>query len=433
MLEAVKVALDPTPAQERKLASHAGAARFAFNAGLAHVKDGIDSGLKPEWSYYALRKWWNANKDGLAVSRETGEPWWRENSKEAYNAGLESLAAALSNWSKSRNGQRKGRRVGFPRFKTKDGSVPRFAYTTGGFGLIDGDPKALRLPRIGRVHCLENVTARVGGAKVMRMTVSWRGGRWYASLTVDRPDPAPLPRKQRRTVGVDLGIKELATMSDGTVAHTPHALKRNLHRLRKAQKALSRKEKGSARHRKARLRVARLHGRVADLRRDAMDKLTHRLAVGYSEICIEDLNVVGMVRNHRLAQAVEDASFFEFRRQLEYKAARSGARVHVIDRFYPSSKRCSACGTVKAKLSLGERTFHCERCRLELDRDLNAAINIMVAGSAPETLNAHGGDGRRPGLGRTTQAPVKCEPSRRASDAGLGAGVRKDTMQTKTN
>ena len=105
MLEAVKVALDPTPAQERKLASHTGAARFAFNAGLAHVKDGIDNGTKPEWSYYALRKWWNANKDGLAVSGETGEPWWRENSKEAYNAGLESLAAALSNWSKSHNGR----------------------------------------------------------------------------------------------------------------------------------------------------------------------------------------------------------------------------------------------------------------------------------------------------------------------------------------
>ncbi len=189
--------------------------------------------------------------------------------------------------------------------------------------------------------------------------------------------------------------------------------------LRKAQKALSRKEKGSARRRKARLRVARLHGRVADLRRDAMDKLTHRLAVGYSEICIEDLNVAGMVRNHLLAQAVEDASFFEFRRQLEYKAARSGARVHVMDRFYPSSRRCSACGTVKAKLSLGERTFHCERCGLELDRDLNAAINIMVAGSAPETLNARGGD-----LGRGANRAVAGETRTKRPDAsGMRLGA----------
>jgi len=176
VFEAVKVALDPTPAQERLLLSHTGAARFAFNAGLAHVKAGIDTGAKPEWSYYALVRWWNANKDALAVNAD-GTPWWAENSKEAANTGLRSLAAALSNWAKSRKGQRKGKRVGFPRFRAKDRATPRFAYTTGRFGLIDGDPKALRLPRIGRVHCMEDVTARVGDARVLRMAVSRRAGR----------------------------------------------------------------------------------------------------------------------------------------------------------------------------------------------------------------------------------------------------------------
>ena len=144
--------------------SHAGAARFAFNAGLAHVKAGIEAGVKPEWSYYSLVRWWNANKDTLAVG-DDGVPWWAENSKEAANSGLRSLASALSNWSKSRKGLRKGRRVGFPQFRAKDRTVPRFAYTTGRFGLIDGDPKALKLPRIGRVHCMENVAERVDGAR----------------------------------------------------------------------------------------------------------------------------------------------------------------------------------------------------------------------------------------------------------------------------
>ena len=142
MLEAVKVARDPTPRQTRLLESHAGAARFAYNAGLAHVKARLEAGVRPEWSYYGLRKWWNANKDTLTMNGDTGVAWWRENSKEAYNTGLESLGNALKNFSKSRKGQRRGRGVGFPRFKAKDGAVPRFAYTTGSFGLIDRDPHA---------------------------------------------------------------------------------------------------------------------------------------------------------------------------------------------------------------------------------------------------------------------------------------------------
>lgn len=357
MLEAVKVALDPTPRQERLLESHAGAARFVYNAGLAHVKDMLERGDKPEWSYYALRRWWNQAKNTLAVDETTGETWWRENSKEAYNSGLESLADALKNFSRSRKGRRKGRRMGFPRFKSKDKAVPGFAYTTGSFGLIDCDPYALRFPKIGRVHCMENASKRANGAKVLRMSVSKRGGRWQASLTVERADlPIPSPPKGG-SVGIDLGVKELATLSDGTVIHNPHALKSNLGRLKKAQRNLSRKRKGSNRRRKARTRVARLHARVADLRRDLLDKTTTMLARAYADISIEDLNVAGMVGNHRLARSVEDAAFAEFRRQLEYKTARTGARLHVIDRWYPSSMTCSNCGTVKAKLSLSERVY----------------------------------------------------------------------------
>ena len=400
--------------------SHAGAARFAFNAGLAHVKAGIEAGEKLDWSYYALVRWWNANKDALAVDAD-GAPWWRENSKEAANTGLDALAKGLSNWAKSRKGARKGRKVGFPKFKSKDRATPRFAYTTGAFGLIEGDPKALRLPKIGRVHCMEDVAERVGDARVLRMTVSKRAGRWYAALTVERDDKPVTKPPKGGAVGIDLGIKTLATLSDGTVIENPRCLAASERRLKKAQKALSRKVKGSRR---------RIHARVANQRLDAMHKLTTWLASTFSHISVEDLNAAGMARNHRLAKAVSDASFGEFRRQLEYKTAKTGARLHVIDRWYPSSKTCSKCGAVKAKLSLSERVFHCDACGLSIDRDLNAAVNIKVAGSAPETINARGGDTSRAdttsGNANPTETRTKQPPT---SGMRLGAGLGNETMR----
>ena len=431
VLEAVRVALDPSPAQERLLLSHAGGARFAFNAGLAHVKEALDAGDKPEWSLYSLRKWWNSNKDTLAVDAD-GVIWWAENSKEAYSSGLEALAKGLSNWAKSRKGVRKGRRMGFPKFKTKDRATPRFAYTTG-FKLIDGDPKALRLPRIGRVHCMEDVAERVGGARVLRMTVSKRAGRWYASLTVERDTPTAKRAPKGGAVGIDLGIKTLATLSDGTIIDNPRPLKKVERKLKRAQKALSRKTMGSKRRAKARAKVARLHAHVANCRADAINKATTMIARTYSTVCIEDLNVAGMVKNHRLAKAVSDAAFGEFRRQLEYKTASTGAALHVVDRWYPSSKTCSACGAVKAKLSLAERVYRCDGCGLVIDRDLNAAVNILVAGSAPETVNAHRGTRSRSNQhGCATRVSLKCEPSKRPGAVRLGADSRKAILQTAT-
>ena len=431
MFEAVKVALDPTPAQERRLASHAGGARFAFNAALAHVKGALDAGEKPGWTYYSLLRWWNANKNAMAVDAD-GEPWWPENSKEAYSYGVRSLASALSNWSKSRRGDRKGRKVGFPKFKAKGRAVSRFSYTTGSFGLVKGDPKALKLPRIGRVHCMENVANRVGDGRVLRMTISQRAGRWYASLTVERDDkPAAEPPKGG-AVGVDLGIKTLATLSDGTVIENPRYLKKSERKLKKAQRELSRKTRGSNRRNKAKDKVARLHAHVANQRLDGLHKLTTWLTEKFSDISIEDLHVAGMVKNHHLAKSIMDAAFGEFRRQLEYKTTRSGARLHVVDRWYRSSKTCSGCGSVKAKLSLSERTYRCDSCGLVLDRDLNAAVNIQVAGSAPETLNAHGATVRRSdrSSGRRARVAAKCEPSGGENRVSLGAGGRKGVLQT---
>ena len=372
-------------------------------------------------------------KDTLAVDAE-GSPWWQENSKEAYSSGIEALSKGLSNWSKSSKGDRKGRKVGFPKFKAKDRVTPKFTYRTGCFGLVKGDPKALKLPRIGRVHCMENVAALVGDAKVLRMTISQHAGRWYASLTVERDNkPAAEPPKGG-SAGIDLGVKTLATLSDGAVVPNPRYLKKSERKLKRAQQALSRKTKGSNRREKARAKVARLHARVANQRLDAMHKLTTRIAETFSDISIEDLHVAGMVKNRHLAKHIADAAFGEFRRQLEYKTARTGARLHVVNRWYRSSKTCSGCGSVKAKLSLSERTYTCEGCGLVLDRDLNAAINIQVAGSAPETINAHGATVRRNdrGSGHATLVAVKCEPSVRGGRRAvrLGADSRKAVLQT---
>ena len=280
---------------------------------------------------------------------------------------------------------------------------------------------------------MENAAKRVGDAKVKRMTISQRAGRWYASLTVEREDKPVAKHPKSGAVGVDLGVKNLATLSDGTVVPNPCYLRKAEKKLKRAQQALSRKTKGSNRRAKAKAKVAHIHAHVANQRLDAMHKLTTRLSRKYSDISIEDLNVSGMVKNRHLAKSVSDAAFGEFRRQLEYKTARTSARLHVVDRWYRSSKTCSGCGRMKAKLSLAERTYRCDSCGLVLDRDLNAAINILVAGSAPETLNAHGETVRRSdrSSGHRTRVAVKCEPSvRHLGAVSLGAGGRKGALQT---
>ena len=206
--------------------SHAGAARFAFNAGLAHVKAALEAGEKPEWSLFSLQHWWVENRDTLAVD-EDGVIWWRENSKEAYRSGLRWLAEALSNWSKSRRGKRKGARVGFPKFKVKDRETPRFSYSTSGpseGGLIKGDAKALWLPRIGRVHCMENVTVRVNGARVLNMTISRRGGCWYAALTVERDEPTVKQAPKGGAVGMTSELKTSPPSQTALLSPTPTRL-----------------------------------------------------------------------------------------------------------------------------------------------------------------------------------------------------------------
>ena len=280
---------------------------------------------------------------------------------------------------------------------------------------------------------MENVYKRVNGARLVRITVSRRAGNWYASLTVER-EPITNPAPRGGAVGVDLGVKNLATLSDGSVIPNPRALNTGLRALRKAQQALSSKVKGSARRERAKERVARLHSHVADVRADAINKATTMIANTYSVVCVEDLHVAGMVKNRSLARSLSDAALGEFRRQLEYKTARSGAALRVVDRRFPSSKTCSNCGVAKAKLSLSERTFNCDACGLSMDRDLNAAINIQVAGSAPETLNARGEDVRRADCisGNADLGEARTKLAQKSA-VRLGAGLGNEAMQPSVN
>jgi IS605 OrfB family transposase len=436
VIQAYRFALDPAPAQERALRSHAGAARVAFNWGLARVKAVMDQrkaeksygiaedDLTPSisWSMYSMRKAWNQAKDEVA-------PWWPECSKEAYASGLERLATALGNWQDSKKGKRKGPRMGFPRFKSKRRAVPSVRFTTGAIRLED-DRRHVTLPVLGTISTHESTRklhrrVAAGTARVKSATVRREAGRWFASFTVEVQRAERTPARPDAVIGVDLGVKTLAVFSDdrapaGNPGHYD-AARRKLGRLSRSvsrRKGPDRRtgQKPSNRWRRASEARNRVHYRTANLRRDAIHKLTTSLAAEYGTIVVEDLNVAGMVKNRRLARAISDAGFGEIRRQLAYKTAWNGGQLEVAGRWFPSSKTCSACGSVKAKLPLRMRTYTCESCGLVIDRDENAALNLAalvkrhVAGSGPETENGRGAD-RKTSSGM--QVAVKRQPGTR--------------------
>jgi putative transposase len=420
VIQAYRFALDPSPRQRRALASHCGAARYAHNWGLELVKTRLDQrqadpSVVVPWHLYDLQREWNRTKHQVA-------PWWPENSKEAYKSGLDGLARALKNWSDSRSGRRKGRPVGFPRLRKKGRARDACRFTTGQIKVLP-DRKHIQLPRIGvlKTHESTRKLARrleQGTARIMAATITRTADRWHVAFTVEVQRHLPTGDARTTVVGVDVGIRQLAVLSNGAMVANPNALQHSLRTLRRLNRELHRRMHDSKRRRQTRRRLARTHARVANIRRDALHKLTTDLATNHGTVVVEHLNVAGMTRNRRLARALADTGMSELRRQLSYKTTWSGSKLVVADPFYPSSKTCSACGWVRAKLSLAERTFHCEACGLVLDRDLNAARNLAklvhhVAWSGRETPNACRGD-VRPGL--TGQTPKKQEP--RAAAAG---------------
>lgn len=394
MLLAHKIALDPTQAQALYFARASGTARFAWNWALAEWQRQYEDGGKP--SDVSLRR------DLNAIKREQF-PWMFDVTKCAVQEAIIDLGSAFRSFFEGRGK--------YPRFKNRDSRKSFCAANE--VGTFRAEGRRIKLPVIGWVKMREAV--RFSGP-LKRATVSFESGRWFVALMIDTTDVQPV-EQPCGTVGVDLGVSVLATLSTGEAVAGPKAHKTALKRLRRANKALARKRRGSANFRKQKARLARIHARATNIRKDALHKLTAWLATTFRVIGIEDLNVRGMVKNRHLARAVSDCGFFEFRRQLDYKCRLYGARLVMADRWYPSSKTCSCCGTVKPVLALADRMFRCDKCEFEADRDVNAALNL-AAYAASSAVSACGET--RSGAERKTRvkrASVKQE----GASAGLAA------------
>jgi len=337
--------------KQRTLASkHAGVARYAYNWGKAVCDISI------------------ANKEGrpsaidlhkkFVAEEKAAHPWLYEVSKCAPQQALRNLDEAYKRIFKV-----KGTR--FPTFKKK-GQHDGFYLE----GAIVTKANQIKIPKFGWVKCSEVLP----DCQIKNVTVSKKAGQWFVSFRIPFE---PTQHTLTNIVGVDLGIKRLATLSDGNFTYANMPYRKNKRKLKLLQRSASRKVKGSKNRAKANQKVANLHYRISNIRKDAIHKLTTELAKNHGEIVIEDLNVSGMSKNHKLASAILDGGFSEFRRQLTYKCQWYGATLTVVDRYYPSSKTCSDCGYINTNLRLKDRVFNCPVCGLSIDRDLNAAINLM--------------------------------------------------------
>jgi putative transposase len=384
-----KIRLYPNNEQATYFAKACGVSRFAYNWGLAR------------WNEMAqARRECKQNKSPtlcrlsaeLNAIKDEQFPWMREVTKCAPQHALMNLDRAWKRYFDYKQGKLK-LKTGVPSFKRRREGDGSFYLENQVFRITDTH---IYVSKLGRVRMAQPL--RYPATKLLSCTISATAGQWYASVSYETPvEPAKVENQD--VVGVDLGIKALATLSTGEVFEGPKAGKAAAKRLARLQRSASRKVKGSANRRKANFKVARLHDRITNRRHDALHKLTTRLTRIYGVIVIEDLNVKGMVKNHCLAKSLADQSFGEFRRQLEYKSAMRGNRLVVVDRFFPSSKTCSNCGNVVETLLLGQRTYTCDACGMVKDRDHNAALNL----AASSAVTACGVEGS----GRTRKRTVK--------------------------
>jgi transposase len=384
---AYKTELKLNNKEKTLLARCAGTARYAYNWGLRIKIDEYEAtGKSP--NYYELHRRLNALK-------KTELSWMYEVSKTIPQEALRDLDRAFQNF--FRRLKAGGEEPGFPRFKSRHRGLGSFRI----WGAIRIEAGRIKLPRLGWLRlkekgylpieeaCLErlNQVEFVEGVKILSATISERAGRWFVSLQAE--EDLPETTASGAPVGVDLGITTMAVCSNGDRYENPKALASALKRLARLQRELARRKKGSRNRARTKARLAKLHYRIANIRRNASHQATTAIVARTkpdgerpSVIVMEALHVAGMMKNHTLARAIGDVGMGEFGRQLAYKAVWSGSRFLKADRWFPSSKRCSRCHQVKETLSLSERVYRCAGCGLDIDRDLNAAINLEQLSTA---------------------------------------------------
>jgi len=362
IFKSYKVELEPNNVQITKFKQNIGCARWAYNWGL-NLK--LQSYKNKETSPSAITLHKELNK-----LKKTEIPWMYESSKCSPQEALKDLDKAFQGFFIRCKNSSKGK--GFPKFKSKHNEKQSFRLTD--FHKIKLTRNYIQLPKIGKVK-LKEINYIPKDKNLMSATVSKHAGKWFVSVQVEEDMETP-NISINEVIGVDLGIKTLATCSDKTTFENPKALKKNLSKLKKRQRQLSKSKKGSKNYEKKKQKLAKLHYKISCIRKDTLHKITTKIINENQVIVLEDLKVSNMMKNHKLAQAISDVGLYEFRRQIEYKAKWNKRKIFFVNTFFPSSKKCSCCNNIKSNLTLSERVYNCDKCGLTIDRDLNASLNL---------------------------------------------------------
>ncbi len=369
-----KTELDLTNEQITACLKHAGCARKAYNWGLARKQEARAKSERMPDARTLHRE--------LNALKATEFTYMYEVSKCARQEALIDLDKAFKHFFRKVNLKKQGKwrgKCGYPKFKSRKKGIGGFRLT----GAIHVFEKSIQLPRLGTLRLKEKLYFPVN-AKIGSATITEQAGHWYVSICVHE-EPVEPEAATGQVIGVDLGVKTLATVSDGREIANPKALRKRLKKLQRLSRWHSRKQEDSANRKKSQRKLARMHARIAHIRQDALHKATAGLVAKNKPanqrpavIVMEDLNVSGMLKNRRMSRAIADVGLYEFRRQIEYKAKDAGCFVRVVSRWEPSSQTCSGCGWRHPDLTLADRVFLCQECGLTIDRDLNAAQNLAA-------------------------------------------------------
>jgi len=376
ILKAYKTELDPNDKQRSFFDGCAGESRFVYNWALDYWIKEYERGEK--------RTGWMKLNTELTKLKQTELQWMNDYPNWVRVYAMQNCDLAYQNFFRR---VKQGKTPGFPKFKSRKRSPKNFTVHGKDVRLTE---TGIRIPSIGWVRLKEHGYIPAKPERISSATFSEKCGRWYVSVLVD--ETIQEEAVGEHVIGIDLGIKTLAVTSDGVYYENPRELYRAEKRLKRLDRGVSRKETGSNNRTKAKLLRAKAYEKVSRIRRHVLNEITTELAKTKSVIVIEDLNVSGMMKNHHLARAISDVGMGEFRRQLEYKSQWYGSELVVTDRWFPSSKTCSNCGGINNELNLGDRIYKCD-CGLEIDRDLNAAINLKNRAKHAR-IDACGDDGK---------------------------------------